>query len=226
MTTLYDIRANGLVLDPAKIVRDLGIAEPLYKLHLPWEFWHKKITLIYGDRNYLEQGEDIVRAGESRGADRMTSFEEKLDDDPGYFAKVWWAYLYGPLQLIENAQFGNRPVVYYVLEKDIREMTSWDWLFLQMFGEGIGPRAMQFEDIGPLMRRYLNPVPKPIVYQRECDGLWRVDYLYLEESEPKVRAFPLAPILLVLFWIGQKGAKKVVNRINSSNRFWHIDFSQ
>ncbi len=199
VTALYDIRANGLTLDPSKIVHSLGIAKYMYKWNLPWQFWHNEWVLIPGDRQYFEAGEKIVKASDRLAYMHKAARDEKLRNDPGYFARVWWAYLYGPLQLVENHQFGGRPVGFYALEKDIRYMSNLDWFFLNIMGSGIVSKTMRFEDIGPIVRQYLNPVPKPIVCQ--CDaGLWSVRYLWVEKLESKVKAFPLVPFLYLVGW--------------------------
>jgi len=212
VSTVFRLRAEGIAFVPGELAQKVGVAPMLYRLHLPPWFWHEEIVLLRGERHMLNEVRSILKA-----SDRVSHYREFLDhlkNNPRYFARVWWAYMYGPLQLIEAWRYMRLPIRYWVWVKDPTKATNFDFALAFFFGLGMQPRQMVLEDVAPAVHRFLNLKPTPEVLRGE-DGLWYVSYLSYKRVDRFV-AFPLVPLLYLLLplaYLLGRGSRKWVVRV-------------
>lgn len=225
VNTVYYIQARGIRFVPGELAMKLGIAKYLYPLpepfRLPPSFWHNEIVLKRGELDSVMTAREIITA--SNRVSHYREFQEKMKDSGNYFSRVWWAYMYGPLNMILNGYYMERPTVYTVMTFDPTTMRDTDWLMVQLFGFGLDVRMMRFEEIGPVVHKFLNLKPRPIV-ETGPDGLWR-QYPYKRTIEDRFVAFPAVPLLylvvVALVYLVVLAGRRL-ERLGMSVRLWRV----
>ena len=197
---LYRLRVEGIVLRPGRWLCQHGVPVGLVRRLLGPLYWHKTIVLRYGERHHLEAVEEAIYANE---APHLREFREHLEANPAYFGRVWWAYIYGPLQLTEGLVTTGRPIRYLLVTTDVAELTLMDLILMWFFGWGLDIGEMPITQADVEIARLLNLRPSPVVVWCPKLKFWRTAF-YDVRSFPDVvqpKPFPALPLALVAFFV-------------------------